>query len=47
MKRWRFLSVGTLACVAVLVAFRFSDLCFLIVFLVIVISAALITETRR
>jgi len=41
MKRWLFLAVGTVACMAILTVFHFSDLSFLIVFLVIIISAAL------
>jgi len=41
LKRWLFLFAGTIACVAILAAFRFSHLSFLAVFLVIAVSAAL------
>jgi len=41
LKRWLFLFAGTVACMAILSAFRFSPLSFLAVFLIIVIAAAL------
>jgi hypothetical protein len=41
LKRWLFLFAGTIACMAILSAFRFSHLSFLAVFLIIVIAAAL------
>jgi hypothetical protein len=41
LKRWLFLFAGTVACMAILSAFRFSNLSFLAVFLIIVVAAAL------
>jgi len=41
LKRWLSLFVGTIACMAILSAFRFSHLSFLAVFLIIVVAAAL------
>ena len=41
LKRWLIISAGTVACMAILMALRFSHLSFLIVFVVIAVSAAL------
>jgi len=41
LKRWLFLFVGTIACMAILSAFKFSHLSFLVVFFIIVAAAAL------
>jgi hypothetical protein len=41
LKRWFLLFAGTIACLAILSAFRFSHLSLLAVFLIIVVSAAL------
>jgi hypothetical protein len=40
-KRWMFLSAGTVACMGILIAFRFSTLSLVAVFIVIAVSAAL------
>jgi hypothetical protein len=41
LKRWLLISAGVVGCMALLEAFRFSRFSFFIVFLVIVIAAAL------
>jgi hypothetical protein len=41
VKRRFLLFAGTIACIAILSAFRFSHLSLLVVFLIIVVSAAL------
>jgi hypothetical protein len=41
LKRWLFLFAGTIACIAILSAFRFSHLAFIAVFLILIVSAAL------
>jgi hypothetical protein len=41
LKRWLLLFAGAIACIAILFGFRFSDISFIAVFLILVVSVAL------
>jgi hypothetical protein len=41
LKRWPVISAGTVACMTIFMGLRFSHLSFLIVFVIIAVSAAL------